>query len=170
MVNPLRPLRFWRPLRRPVLFLLLQYDRSGYAHRFLMWCIYSALSKLGVLGKRTFYLQIRRFQQDVGQLFHPLYVKAIMAIEEPVQWRCGNLVFFPKKGASNNCCNDHREVAVSSVPGTLLHRWRRALVMPGLMDITSETQCATDVASHLLKQTVEHHRSRKRSTIFFLLM
>ena len=75
-----------------------------------------------------------------------------MAIEEPVQWRGGNLVFFPKKGASNNCCNDLREIAVSSVRGKLLPRWRRALVMPGLMDIASETQCgglagrATDVA------------------------
>ena len=79
--------------------------------------------------------------------------------------------FSPTKGASNNCCNDHREIPVSSVPGQLLHRWRRALVMPGLMDIASETQCgglpgrATDVASHLLRQTVEHHRSRKRSSI-----
>ena len=53
--------------------------------------------------------------------------------------------------------------AVSSVPGKLLHRWRRALVMPGLLDIAAETQCgglagrATVVASHLVKQTVEHH-------------
>ena len=31
MVNPLRPLRFWRPLRRPVLFLLLRHNRSGFA-------------------------------------------------------------------------------------------------------------------------------------------
>ena len=113
----------------------------------------------------------RCFQQELGQLLHPPNVKALMAIEEPVQWRGGNLVFFPKKGASNNCCNDHREIAVSSVLGKLLHRWRRALVMPGLMDIASETQCvglagrATDVASHLLWQTVEHHRTRKRSTI-----
>ena len=56
-VNPLRPLRFWRPLRRPVLFSPLRYDRSGYAHRFLMWCIYSVVSNLGVLGERTFYPQ-----------------------------------------------------------------------------------------------------------------
>ena len=68
-------------------------------------------------------------------------------------------------------CVLSEEGASSSVPGKLLHRWRRALVMPGLMDIASETQCgclagrATDVASHLLRQTVEHHRSRKRSTI-----
>ena len=64
----------------------------------------------------------RRFQQELGQLFHPLYIKAIMAIEEPVQWRGGNLVLFPKKGAPNNCCNDHREIAVSSVSVKLLHR------------------------------------------------
>ena len=44
MVNPLLPLRFWRPLCRPVLSLLLRYDRSGCAHRFLMWRIYSAVS------------------------------------------------------------------------------------------------------------------------------
>ena len=94
-----------------------------------------------------------------------------MALEEPVQWRGGNFVFFPKKDSPNHSCNAHREIAVSSVPGKLLHRWRRALVMPGLLDIAAETQCgglagrATDVASHLLRQTVEHHRARKRSTI-----
>ena len=44
--------------------------------------------------------------------------------------------------------------------------------MPGLVDIASETQCggladsATDVASHLLRQTVEHHRSRKTIIVF----
>ena len=60
---------------------------------------------------------------------------------------------------------------MSSVPGKLLHRRQRALVMPGLLDIAAETQCgglagrATDVASHLLRQTVGHHRARKRSTI-----
>ena len=48
-VNPLRPLRFWRPLRRPVLFSLLRYDRSRYAHRFLMWCIYSVVSNRACL-------------------------------------------------------------------------------------------------------------------------
>ena len=43
--------------------------------------------------------------------------------------------------------------------------------MPGLLDISSETQCgdlvgrATGVASHLLRQTVEHHRTRNLSTI-----
>ena len=52
------------------------------------------------------------------------------------------------------------------------HRWRRALVMPGLVGVASFMQCgglaglATDVASHLLGQTVEHHRTRKRSAIF----
>ena len=146
-VNPFRPLRFWRPLRRPVLFSPLRYDRSGYAHRFLMWYLSSVVY---LLPPDLF----RRFQQELGQLFHPLYVKALMALEEPVQWRGGNLVFFPNKGSSKKCCNAHREIAVSSVPGKLLHRWRRALVMPGLMDIVSETQCgglagrATDVASH----------------------
>ena len=101
----------------------------------------------------------RFFQQELGQLFHPLYVKAPMALEEPVQWRGGNL-------APNHSCNAHREIAVP-----LLHRWRRALVTPGLLDIAAETQCgglagrATDVASHLLRQMVEHHRGRKRSTI-----
>ena len=38
----------------------------------------------------------RRFQQELGQLFHPLYVKALMAIEEPVQWR-GEIWCSPKK-------------------------------------------------------------------------
>ena len=94
-----------------------------------------------------------------------------MALEEPVQWRGGNLVFFSKKDSPNHSCNAHREIAVSSVPGKLLHRWRRALVLPGLLDLAAETQCgglavrAADMASHLLRQTVEHHRARKRSTI-----
>ena len=53
-----------------------------------------------------------------------------------------------------------REIALSSVPGKFLHRWRRALVMPGLVDVASGTQCgglaclATDVAKHLLRQMV----------------
>ena len=114
---------------------------------------------------------VRCFQQELGQLFHPLFVKALMALEEPVQWRGGNLVFFPKKHSPNHSCNAHREIAESSVPGKLLHRRRHALVMPGLLDIAAETQCggsagrATDVASHLLRQTVEDHRAPTRSTI-----
>ena len=95
----------------------------------------------------------------------------VIALEEPVQWRGGNMVFFPKKDSSNHSCDAQREIAVSSVPGKLLHRWRRALGMPGFLDIAAETQCgclagrATDVASHLLRQTVEHHKARKRFTI-----
>ena len=78
-VNPLRPLRFWRPLRRPVLFSPLRYDRSGYAHRFLMWCTCSVVSKPGrawmedLLHPDLF----RRFQQALGHLFHPLHVKGL---------------------------------------------------------------------------------------------
>ena len=173
MVKPLRPLRFWRPLRRPVLSLLLRYDRSGYAHRFLMWCTNSAVSNLGVLGRRTFYLQTC-FAASNTKL-DSYFTRFLSRPSWPLKSLSNGVVeiwcFSPTKGASNNCCNDHREIAVSSVPGKLLHRWRRALVMPGLMDIASETQCgglagrATDVASHLLRQTVEHHRARKRSTI-----
>ena len=65
-------------------------------------------------------------------VFHPLFLKALMALEEPVQWRSGNLVFFPKKDSPNHSCNAHREIAVSNVPSKLLHRWRRALVMPSV--------------------------------------
>ena len=39
----------------------------------------------------------RRFQQELGQEFHPLCVKALMALEELVQWRCGNWYSFQRK-------------------------------------------------------------------------
>ena len=78
-------MRFWRPLRRPDPFSPLRYERNGYVHRFLTWCIFSVVPNLGVLGVN------RRFQQELGQLFHPLCVKALTALEEPVQWRGGNL-------------------------------------------------------------------------------
>ena len=81
----------------------------------------------------------RCFQQELGQIFHPQNVKALMALEEPVQWRGGNLLFFPKKDSPNHSCDAHREIAVSSAPGKLVHRWRRAFVMLGLLDIAAET-------------------------------
>ena len=71
--------------------------------------IASVVSNLRVLGVEDLLPPelFRRFQQELEQFFHPLYVKAIVALEEPVQWWDGNFVFFLKKGSSDNCPNAH---------------------------------------------------------------
>ena len=49
----------------------LRYDRSAYAHDFLMWCIYSDVSNLGVLGRRILFIQtcFAAYSSSLGSYF-----------------------------------------------------------------------------------------------------
>ena len=131
-VNPLRPPRFWRPLRRPNLFSPLRDDRNGYAHRFLMWCIYSVVPNLGVLGRSSTPRPVSPFSAGAWTVFfHELYVKTLMALVELVQWRCGNLVFFSKERffeellqcSPRDCCVQCARQAASSLATCACSAW-----------------------------------------------
>ncbi|CAE7638887.1 CFDP2 [Symbiodinium sp. CCMP2592] len=63
----------------------------------------------------------------------PLFVKSLLTVREPIEFKGGALMTLTKKAASAFECDRYRSILLSSVPGKLLHKSLRRRITPLLL-------------------------------------
>ena len=54
---------------------------------------------------------------QLADIFHPVCVKAALTLCEPLQWRGGLAVHFPKPGGKPPTCDGHRSIFLGDATG-----------------------------------------------------
>ena len=101
---------------------------------------------------------------------HPLFLKAVCGIQQPVQWRGGVLFECWKKKGSWAEVKNHRSFFISSVVGKLFHRLYRDKAQPQLqqalhgLHLGSKRQAPLTFASLYMVTHYRLGRQKKRSS------
>ena len=67
-----------------------------------------------------------------------LQTKAILSLQEPIEWKGGSLFTLAKKASTIFKCERHRSILLSSITGKVYHRGFRAKIMPSLLEYASD--------------------------------
>ena len=67
-----------------------------------------------------------------------LQTKAILSLQEPIEWKGGSLFTLAKKASTIFKCERHRSILLSSITGKVFHRGFRAKIMPSLLEYASD--------------------------------
>ena len=105
-----------------------------------------------------------------GALYLPLFLKAAVRFEEPLQWKGGSMCTIPKAAAvGGQRVKDYRGVLVASVVGKKLHSFWRKGLDPILARRAAGTMCggidgrATNIASHIARLTIATSKAKSHS-------
>ena len=106
----------------------------------------------------------------LAPIFHPVVVKSVLRIAEPIQWRGGVLAHFPKGKGDPMQCGNNREIVLADVTAKAFHKCRRSRLKPFLEASARSTQMggvsrrSTDFGSHLVRTALDFNRSVGKST------
>ena len=70
----------------------------------------------------------------------PLYLKASLAVREPVSYRGGELICLAKKASEVFACSSFRSVLIANLPGKVMHRLLRAKLLPHFRKVAQPAQ------------------------------
>ena len=113
---------------------------------------------------------VKRFADVLAPIFHPVVVKSVLRIAEPIQWRGGVLAHFPKGKGDPMQCGNNREIVLADVTAKAFHKCRRSRLKPFLEASARSTQMggvsrrSTDFGSHLVRTALDFNRSVGKST------
>jgi hypothetical protein len=97
-----------------------------------------------------------------AKLLHPLYLKSILRIEEPLQWKGGLISNLYKGKGDRSECSSSRDILISDSAGKKLHSFYRKRLLPSFLRSARPTMCGgvphrgTDYASHLARSFVQY--------------
>ena len=111
----------------------------------------------------------RAAPETIGALLHPLYVKSLLRVQEPLTWKGGTISELIKGLLDASKCSSYRDILVSDVSGKRLHSWVRGRVMKVFKRVARRTQhmgvtgLGTDMCHHLSVSWWGYLRSRSLS-------
>ena len=115
---------------------------------------------------------LRNFPHELANIWMPVFMKAAMRLEEPLQWRGGFCAHFPKPGSRGFECASNRSVVLEDTVGKIYHRTPRNLVTPAINNNIRDTQVggfksrATDFGTQLIRFQAEYVASEKLTSAF----
>ena len=89
--------------------------------------------------------------------YHPLVLKTVLRIEEPIAFRGGNIVSLFKGKGNLADCNMSRGIQVSDAMGKKVHSWYRTKMIDKFRSSVTSTQCGgtsergTDLCAHIVR-------------------
>ena len=87
--------------------------------------------------------ELRIAPQATALCAFPLFLKASLAIREPIEWRGGNLIALAKKVTKALECAGYRSILLASVMGKIHHKVLRGKLEPHLRSFKSGLQAGT---------------------------
>ncbi|CAE7725799.1 unnamed protein product [Symbiodinium microadriaticum] len=117
---------------------------------------------------------LRIAPQAVAVTLYPLFLKATLAVREPVEWHGGNLIALAKRATKALECSGYRSTLLASVVGKIHHKILRSKLEPYLGATKSGLQAGTsagvgvDMISLAVKafRGVEEHLTALVSDLF----
>ena len=86
---------------------------------------------------------LRIAPQAVAVTLYPLFLKATLAVREPVEWHGGNLIALAKRATKALECSGYRSTLLASVVGKIHHKILRSKLEPYLGATKSGLQAGT---------------------------
>ncbi|CAE7844850.1 unnamed protein product [Symbiodinium necroappetens] len=75
-----------------------------------------------------------------ARLLASIYVKSALTIYEPIEFRGGSLIPLAKRASAAFSMDKFRSILVSSLPGKILHRQYRTVLIPPLQQVRGDLQ------------------------------
>ena len=91
---------------------------------------------------------------EIAELLWPLFLKTLVRVQEPLQWKGGICSELVKSVLDCSLCSNHHDILVSDNAGKRLHTWSRGRLMNNSKSTAMSTQhcgqphMGTDLCSH----------------------